>query len=64
MTKPAAADDLGEDFEAEHDAFRRLGKMADEARRAELKAGEEAEVAAAIAKVAKRERKKRTKNGR
>lgn len=58
VTEPAAADDL-EDSDEENDAFRRLGKMADEAKRAELKAREEAEAAAVTAKAAKKEKKKR-----
>ena len=59
ITDPAVPDDL-EDSE-EDDAFRRLGKRADEAKRAELKAREEAEAAVAVAKAAKKEKKKKDK---
>jgi DNA-directed RNA polymerase I subunit RPA43 len=59
--EPAATDELEEDSEEEHDAFRRLGKMADEAKRAELKAREEAETAAAATKAAKEKKKKKKK---
>ena len=58
VIEPAIAGDLEEDSDDEDDAFRRLGKMADEAKRAELKAREEAEVAAAAAKAAKEKKKK------
>jgi DNA-directed RNA polymerase I subunit RPA43 len=58
LTGPAAEDDLGEDSDEENDTFRRLGKMADEAKRAELKARQEAEAAAAAAKAAKKKKKK------
>jgi DNA-directed RNA polymerase I subunit RPA43 len=57
----AAAEDLEEDSGEEHDAFRRLGKMADEAKRTELRAREEAEAAAAAAKATKKEKKKKAK---
>ena len=58
LTEPITTGDLEEDSDEEEDAFRRLGKMADEAKRAELKAREDAEAAAAAAKAAK-EKKKR-----
>jgi len=61
VAESAAADDLEEDSDEENDAFRRLGKMADEAKRAELKAREEAEAAAAAAKIAKKGKKKKDK---
>ena len=61
LTESVATGDLEEDSEEEDDAFRRLGKMADEAKRAELKAREEAEAAAAATKAAKKEKKKRDK---
>jgi len=60
VTGSAVADDL-EDSDEEDDAFRRLGKMADEAKRAELKAREEAVAVAAAAKAAKKDRKKKDK---
>lgn len=63
ITEPVATDDLEEDSD-ENDAFRRLGKMADEAKRAELKVREEAEAAAAAAKAAKKDKKKRSKKRR
>jgi len=55
---PAVTDDL-EDSDEENDAFRRLGKMADEAKRAELKAREEAETVAVAAKAAKKGKRKK-----
>lgn len=58
LTDPAATGDLEEDSDEENDAFRRLGKMADEAKQAELKAREEAEAAAAATKAAKDKKKK------
>jgi len=63
LTESVATGDLEEDSDEEEDAFRRLGKMADEAKRAELKAREEAEAAAAAAAAAKaaKEKKKRDK---
>ena len=61
LTESVATGDLEEDSDEEDDAFRRLGKMADEAKRAELKAREEAEAAAAATKAAKKEKKKRDK---
>ena len=61
LTESVATGDLEEDSEEEDDAFRRLGKMADEAKRAELKAREEAEAAAAATKAAKKEKKKKDK---
>ena len=61
MTEPTGEDDLGEDTDEDNDTFRRLGKMADEAKRAELKVRQEAEAAAAAAKAAKKEKKKRDK---
>lgn len=55
ITKEAPEDDLGEDSDEENDAFRRLGKMADEAKRGELlKARQEAEATAAAVKTAKK----------
>lgn len=61
VTEPAVTDDL-EDSDEENDAFRRLGKMADEAKQAELKAREEAEtVAVAVKAVKKGKRKKDNK---
>jgi DNA-directed RNA polymerase I subunit RPA43 len=54
----AAADDLEYSDEANR-TFRRLGKRADEAKRAGLKAREEAEVAAVAVKAAKKGKKKR-----
>ena len=59
LTESVATGDLEEDSDEENDAFQRLGKMADEAKRAELKAREDAEMAAAAAKAAKKEKKKR-----
>jgi DNA-directed RNA polymerase I subunit RPA43 len=61
MIEPTGADDLGEDTDEENDTFRRLGKLADEAKRAELKARQETEAAAAAAKAAKKEKKKKDK---
>lgn len=61
MTEPTGEDDLGEDTDEDNDTFRRLGKMADEAKRAELKVRQEAEAAAAAAKAAKKEKKKKDK---
>jgi DNA-directed RNA polymerase I subunit RPA43 len=61
LTGRTPGDDLGEDSDEENDAFRRLGEMADEAKRAELKARQEAEVAAAAAKAAKKEKRKKDK---
>ena len=58
ITEQAATDDL-EDSDEENDAFRRLGKMADEAKRAELKAREEAEAAVVAVKATKKEKKKK-----
>lgn len=58
VTEPATADDL-EDSDEENDTFRRLGKMADEAKRAELRAREEAEAAAVAAKATKKGKKKK-----
>jgi DNA-directed RNA polymerase I subunit RPA43 len=58
ITEPAATDRLGEDTDEENDTFRRLGKMADEAKRAELKARQDAEAGAAAAKAAKKKKKK------
>ena len=55
----AAADDLEELDSDSDNAFRRLGKMADEAKRAELKVREEARAVAAAAKAAKKEKKKK-----
>jgi DNA-directed RNA polymerase I subunit RPA43 len=60
VMEPVATDDP-EDSDEENDAFRRLGKMADEAKRAELKAREEAEAAAVTAKAARKKRKKDNK---
>ena len=61
VTEPAVTDDL-EDSDEENDTFRRLGKMADEAKQAELKAREEAEtVAVAVKAVKKGKRKKDNK---
>lgn len=58
LTESVATGDLEEDSDEEDDAFRRLGKMADEAKRAELKAREDAEAAV---KAAKKEKKKRNR---
>lgn len=59
MTEPVAEDDFGEVSDDEDDTFRRLGKMAD-AKRAELKAKQEAEaVAAAAVKAAKKKKKEK-----
>ena len=57
VMESAVADEL-EDSEA-NNTFRRLGKRADEAKRAGLKAREEAEVAAVAVKAAKKGKKKR-----
>ena len=51
-------DDLEDSGEA-NGTFRRLGKRADEAKRAELKAREEAEVVGVTVKPAKKGKKKR-----
>jgi len=61
VIESAAGDDLGDDSDEENDTFRRLGKMADEAKRAELKAREDAEAAAAAAQAAKKGKKKKDK---
>lgn len=61
VTESVAAGDLEEDSDEEDDPFQRLGKMADEAKRAELRAREEAEAAAAVAKAVKKEKKKKDK---
>lgn len=58
VVESAAADDL-EDSDEANDTFRRLGKRADEAKQAGLKAREEAEAAAVAAKAAKKRKKKR-----
>lgn len=57
--EPATEDDLGDDSEEENDPFRRLGKKADEAKRAELRARQEAEATAAAAKAAKEKKKEK-----
>ena len=61
VTESVAAGDLEEDSDEEDDPFQRLGKMADEAKRAELRAREEAEAAAAVAKAVKKDKKKKDK---
>lgn len=53
-----AADDHEEDSDEVNSTFWRLGKRADEDKQAELKARQEAEAAAVIAKAAKKQRKK------
>ena len=58
VMESAVADEL-EDSDEASNAFRRLGKRADDAKRAGLKAREEAEVVAAAVKAAKKEKKKR-----
>ena len=59
LTESVATGDIEEDSDEEDDTFRRLGKTADEAKRAELKAREDAGAAAAAVKAAKKEKKKR-----
>ena len=58
VMESAVADEL-EDSDEANGTFRRLGKRADEAKRAGLKAREEAEVAAVAVKAAKKGKKKR-----
>lgn len=58
ITEEALEDDLGEESDDENDTFRRLGKMADEAKRAELMAKQEAETAVAATKTAKKGKRK------
>lgn len=58
MTEPTPEDDLEEDSDEENGTFRRPGNIVYEAKRAELKARQEAEAAAAAAKAAKKKRKR------
>ena len=58
VMESAVADEL-EDSDEANNTFRRLGKRADEAKRAGLKAREEAEVSAVAVKAAKKGKKKR-----
>ena len=58
VMESAVADEL-EDSDEANNTFRRLGKRADEAKRAGLKAREEVEVAAVAVKAAKKGKKKR-----
>ena len=62
MIGSAAVGDPEEDSD-EDDAFRRLGKMVDGAKRTGPKVREEARAVAAAAKTAKKEKKKETSCG-
>lgn len=57
IDEQAQEDDLGEDSNEENDRFRRLGRMADAAKRAELKARPKAEAAGTATKAARKKGK-------